>query len=636
MTWDAASHALIGLDIYDHLRRFEPVRLLLRMQGEHWWPPLFGILSLPAWAFGGRALTSPSLVSLVSYGLIPLFAWLAIRRATSAAPLLAFALVALFCLRSPQFLEMSAWSMLEPSATLFAAVAFFCFLAGPGTRARNWAYGLAGASTLLKYHYGFFLLITFGVATVFEAWSAGDLVRARRLAGRRPIVLPLPSVATTVWIAYILTLLYFAFHRDRARELWRTLPVPIRRFLACGVIWPAVLVIDLANAQAWYRQLRVRSDPPAQWIDQIREIARYLTDDYFLGPVALGVAGTGLALCFVEGFRRRNVPVLAVAFHAIWPLALMTLSSFRIESRFLSTIMIAFAISAALGWLLFLEHRSRLLPLAIVAIVIGDQVMRQPQWQDLIASRRVYGYLSSEPPDRFVRATIAAMNRGEPVLIILPRDIQVVAPTIRLGLRLAMPDVGPADVIVRGGGLRQFEERLRRFDGGLVAVETDAETLRRLVAARNLHILSIERGPAVPGTDRVLLIAVARKGEDLSAERSHIERFVRCDAKTPRHSGDGRAPTLLTVGEMERAKLSGLISSDDEIARDEGAVGRPLVRCGLFPQDGAVTGGVGDESCGIAFHENQQGIPRGDQRPVRKAVQFRNSFRVARADVEMV
>src|SRR6185436_12419030 len=161
MTWDAAQHALIGLDLFDHLGRLDLFHFVLRLQEEHWWPPLFGILSLPAYAIGGRKLSSPSLVSFASYCAIPLVAWMLVRRFTRALPLFGAALIALFFLRSPQFIEMSAWSMLEAVATLFALLAFYFFAA----EKRAWAYGFAGASTLLKYHYGFFLLITLGVAT---------------------------------------------------------------------------------------------------------------------------------------------------------------------------------------------------------------------------------------------------------------------------------------------------------------------------------------------------------------------------------------------------------------------------------------------------------------------------------------
>src|SRR5688572_16134463 len=280
MTWDAAAHALIGIDAFDHIRRVEPLLLLLRLQAEHWWPPLFGILSLPAWVIGGRELSSPSLVSLASYCLIPPFAWLAVRRLTSHAGAIAFALIALFFLRSPQMLEMSTWSMLEPVAALFTVASLGLFLAGSGTRARNWAYGLAGASTLLKYHYGFFLLVTLGAATWFElplherrnvlrlAWSrvrrfwipltiVASLAIARRVeesVGSDP---RLPGVPTVIWIGYVAALIWVAVRRASARELWSSLPEPIRRFVSCGLIWPMITVIDPANAQAWYRQLGV-------------------------------------------------------------------------------------------------------------------------------------------------------------------------------------------------------------------------------------------------------------------------------------------------------------------------------------------------------------------------------------------
>ncbi|HUP46990.1 MAG TPA: hypothetical protein VM779_15900, partial [Thermoanaerobaculia bacterium] len=445
MTWDAASHALIGLDLFDHIRRLEPLLLLLRLQAEHWWPPLFGILSLPAWAFGGRELTSPSLVSLASYIVIPPIVWLSVRRVTSAVPLMALGLVAVFLLRSPQLLEMSAWSMLELSATLFAALAFFFFLGGRGSRARNWGYGFAGASTLLKYHYGFFLLVTFGAATILEltpeerrdlgralvsrlrqraiwipALAVAAAVAARLIAEQFDPDPALPGVPTILWIAYIALLVAMLVRRPRTRELWLSLPTPVRRFLSCGLIWPAVWSIDLANVQVWYRQLRVSSDPPARWAEQISELARYLTDDYFLGPVALTLGAAGLAISIVAGFRRRRIDLLAVAFHTIWPVALMSLSSFRIEPRFLSTMMAPLVLSAVLGWALLLERRPTAVRIAasvvLLAVVAAEQLARTDAWGQHLVRRRVYVYLSSDPPDRFVRATVQASARGEPVL----------------------------------------------------------------------------------------------------------------------------------------------------------------------------------------------------------------------------
>lgn len=531
MTWDAAQHALIGLDMYDHIRRLEPLRLLLRMQAEHWWPPLFGVLSLPAWLAGGRDLSSPSLVSLVSYCLLPMFAWLAVRRVSSRLALLAAALCALFFLRSPQMIEMSTWSMLELAATLFTVAGFCCFLAGPGTRARNWAYGLAGASTLLKYHYGFFLLVTMGTAAFFELdrgerRAFGQLVRsrirrfalplsvvaalvlARRIEESRSADPSLPGVPTIVWIACIVALLAALSRRSRVRALWSGIPTGMQRFIGCGLIWPAIVFIDPANLQAWYRQLRVRTDPPATWGVQIREIGRYLTDDYFLGPLLLGAAAAGLIACIVEGARRRRVDVLAVALHAIWPVALMTLSRYRIESRFLATMIGALMLAAILGWTLLLERRrGAAVAAALIAVLVIDQARRNAQWNAMLAPRRVYGYASSDPPHGFVVATVRTFAQGQPVLIVLPRDIEVVAPTIRLGLRIAMPGVGPHEVVVRGGSQRRFAERLRKFGGGLVGVEADPATLHRIAAENGMRVLSVARGPELPQGGRALLIA---------------------------------------------------------------------------------------------------------------------------------
>lgn len=543
MTWDAASHALIGLDLFDHIRRFEPLRLLLRLQEEHWWPPLFGVISLPAYVIGGRQLSSPSLVSLISYCLIPAFAFLSIRRVTTAVPLVAWSLVALLFFRSPQFIEMSTWSMLELVATLFAAASFYFFLAGPHSRARNWAYGLAGASALLKYHYGFFLLVTLGAATLMEmegselraagryVWShlrrrtvwipalilAGAII-ARRISETGDPNPWIPGVPNLIWIAYFITLMVMLIRRTRTKAIWETLPVPIRRFMSCGLIWPAVWFIDLANVQAWYRELRVTSDPPAQWSDQLRVIAKYLVNDYVLGPAILAVAVVGLVISIVEGARRRHVGLLALTFHAIWPAALMSFSKFLVESRFLSTVVMAFFVSAAAGWTLFLERRRTALRIAggsaLLGVLISEQAAATVDWEQQLVRRRVYCYASSDPPDQFVRATVTAFSQGLPVLIVLPPDIDVVAPTVRLGIRLDLADVPPHAVEVKSGGTARLVQRLRRFPGGLVGMETDSATLRRLVEKAGLEVVSEARGPLLPGhPERSLLIARVTRGE---------------------------------------------------------------------------------------------------------------------------
>ncbi|HEX7420022.1 MAG TPA: hypothetical protein VF505_09060, partial [Thermoanaerobaculia bacterium] len=313
MTWDAASHALIGLDIFDFLRRFEPVRLLLRLQEEHWWPPLFGLLALPAYLAGGRQLSSPSLVSFAAYCLMPAVAWLTIRRLTHNVALFAGALVAIFFLRSPTLLEMSAWSMLEPIAGLFALAAFCCFLGDPQSRARNWAYGFAGASTLLKYHYGFFLLVTLGVATVAELpvderrslfhnaiarlrekkiWIPlailGAVIATRRIAELRNPHPPIPSVPNLIWIGTMVALLIALAQWIRTKRApWSTLPMTVQRFITCGLVWPLIWCIDPANVHAWYRELGVTTNPPAGFLEQLRLRPFYLTRDYFLGPVIL-------------------------------------------------------------------------------------------------------------------------------------------------------------------------------------------------------------------------------------------------------------------------------------------------------------------------------------------------------------
>lgn len=496
MTWDAASHALIGLDLFDLLRRFDLLHFILRLQEEHWWPPLFGILSLPAYAIGGRRLSSPSLVSFASYCLIPVVAWLLIRQLTRVLPLLAAALVAIFFLRSPLFIEMSAWSMLEAAATLFALAAFSCFAA----RKRSWAYGFAGASTLLKYHYGFFLLVTLGVATFFELdvdERRALLTRARSWWIGTPLLLIAIGIvarnANVIWLGYIVALIAWIVKRP-------LLPPALHLFVTRGLIWPAIWCIDPANVHAWYRELFVsREAATTTFLRQWQTVARYLSHDFSLGPFVLMALGAGFLLALVEGVRRRNVSIIALTLHAMWPVALMSLSRYLIESRFLVTSIACLYASAVLGWILVLERCDLPLRVAIACALTGllsfEQVRESDEWRAQLLRRRVYCYASSDPPDQFVRASVQAFTAGLPVLIALPGDVDVVAPTIRLGLRLAMPQVRPHDIVVED--TKNLAKRLRKFPGGMIGVEADA-TLRQRIAASGLKITGETRGPAIP------------------------------------------------------------------------------------------------------------------------------------------
>lgn len=530
MTWDAACHALIGLDILDHLRRFELLRLLVRLEDQRWWPPLFGFVSLPAWVIGGRQVSSPSLVSLASYALIPAVAWVTLRRVTTGMAIFGWGLVAVFFLRSPALIEMSTWSMLEPVAALFALGAFCCFFAGPASRARNWAYGFAGASTLLKYHYGFFLLVTLTAATlaelprdelrhVFESIRRntviliGIAVLAVALAAKRATKLPLPSTSNLIWITYVIALATIGVRWVLTKRApWKALPEPLPRLVAFGLSWPLIWFIDPANIRAWVRELGVTTDPAARWIDQVRIIGYFLVRDYSFGAVVLAAILIGVALALVEGFRRRHVGIVALTLHAIWPAALMSASSYLIETRFLATLAVCLYASAAIGWILFLERRElvarTVIATAFLALLIVDQALRMPGWTQQLRNRRVYGYASDEVADAFVRSTVHAFNAGVPLVIVLPPDLKVVAPTIRLGLRLPMPDVGPDDVEVDGGDIDLLRKQLRRFRGGLAGAVTDRATMARVAEEDGLRIVGYAPGPAVPGdARRQLLIA---------------------------------------------------------------------------------------------------------------------------------
>jgi hypothetical protein len=351
-----------------------------------------------------------------------------------------------------------------------------------------------------------------------KTWIALGILAAaiatRRIAEIRNPHPPIPSVPNLIWIGYIVALLIVFLHWMRTRRApWSTLPVTLQRFITCGLAWPLIWCIDPANVHAWYRELGVTTDPHASFIEQLRLLPFYFTRDYFLGPFILAIVLIGVVFSIVNGIRRRNVGLLALTAHAIWPVAVMALSSYRIESRFLSTMVVCLLTSAAAGWTLFAERRGTALRIGVSVVVIallaGDQAKRASNWERELVQRRIYCYASSDPPDRFVRETVKAFSTGDPVVIVLPQDIEVVAPTIRLGLRIDMKDVGPDLVDVgRAGSETLFAKRLRAFPGGLVGADTDPATLRRLIEANGLRVVSESSGPAIPGSaDRSLRIA---------------------------------------------------------------------------------------------------------------------------------
>jgi hypothetical protein len=194
--------------------------------------------------------------------------------------------------------------------------------------------------------------------------------------------------------------------------------------------------------------------------------------------------------------------------------ALMSLSKYLVESRFLVTAIACLYAASAAGWVLNLARwhmASRTaVAFAIIGVLAFDLMRRGDAWRKELIFRRVYCYASSDPPDQFVRATVQTFTAGVPVFIALPGDISVVGPTIRLGLRVAMPDVAPHSVVVEEATPQTLSKYLRRFRGGLIGVEPQP-ALNQLIAASGLSIMSETPGPSIPKkNDRALHVLRVR------------------------------------------------------------------------------------------------------------------------------
>jgi hypothetical protein len=71
-----------------------------------------------------------------------------------------------------------------------------------------------------------------------------------------------------------------------------------------------------------------------------------------------------------------------------------------------------------------------------------------------------------------------------------------------------MGGVRPDLIDVEGGSETLLAKRLQAFPRGLIAADADPATLRRLIDANGLRIITEATGPAIPGSaDRSLQVA---------------------------------------------------------------------------------------------------------------------------------
>jgi hypothetical protein len=500
LSWDPASHVLIGLDLFDSLRRFDVVPFLKRAFNEHWWPPLFGLLTLPLHAVFGRSDLPARVLSLVSYALLPASCSVAVMISAGRSAVAAGVGIALtlgLFLTSPQLVEMSRWPMLESCA---AAMGLASILAFSMTERAGWhrlSFVLAGLSTLLKYHYGFFLLITLTIGVVLRISSA-DRARLRDTAVtvlRKPLVaivvtaaavlllLPadfaaryrwIPKAEGVPWVAYMAALLTIAAvpsARARARSLWKSSPVMVRDFVSFGLSIPGIWCLDPANARVWHRQIHLASEPPAVFDDQVHRLLHFVTVDYVSSAiVVLPLVFAGVIALLM---RRRDPAVLPLAFHGIWPLLLMTGASYRAEARFLASLMPVLFAAGIVGWVTLLaavKPVGRLAVSAALGVMLALTIAAAAARANDFADRKTYRYRYSPEEGDLVERATEAIAGDTPVLVILPNDVEV-APALRLFLRMRMPAIAPDDVLVMKGDPSELARRAARVRSGLIVFE---------------------------------------------------------------------------------------------------------------------------------------------------------------------
>lgn len=478
--WDAASHALAGLDLYDSLARADLAGAAAAFFGQHWWPPLFGIVLVPVYAVSGAGLASAMWPSFLAFVLTPAAAWLTVRRVAGEhgvfVSLCTLALTGLLFLRSPMLLEMSAWIMFESLGGLLALLAWLFFAARERPGPLKAASALGAALFFLKYHFGFFLLVTFAVVLLTEMpKETRPAVRAalRRLAppaaalavGAIATILILarrfspafPSVSNVAWACFVVFILRAAWKRTEALSLWRVLPRRVRIFAAFGLLPPALWCLDPANVRAWYRQTLM--PPPAGPVGPLAQLAalgRFLADDYAGGLVpGLLVAAGLLAAALRPGGRTRR----ALAAYVLWPVALLSLSGFRVEERFVGSLVPSLFAAAVAGLADLLGSRSaparNLSAAVLVAMLAAARLKQERDWPATLAARAPYRYSYPADERAFVLRSVASV-RGDgqgPIRVVLPQEPEV-APTVRLLLRLQHRDLAPGDVVVEVGAAR--------------------------------------------------------------------------------------------------------------------------------------------------------------------------------------
>lgn len=497
-SWDAALHVLAGLDLWDDVRRGALLSALGRLVTQHWWGPLWALLTAPFHALFGPGLASATLPSLLSFAAAPGAAWLFARRATGTTGLFAAPFVLVLFLRSPLLLEASAWPMFESTGGFLSLGAWLLFARGTD-RARRAAYGIAGALFFLKYHYGVFLGATLLLATLAELprETRRDLgARLRAWASRPGVAFALivvcalgllrltaeklvpgmlrflPSLSNLAWGTLVLLVLAALLRPRAAASSWRALPRSLRHLALFAAALPSAWLLDPANVRAFWRQIHQDwvANPPGP-LENGRALLSFFRDDYVATPWTLPLLALGIAAALALG---RGALRWAALF-ALWPPLAMCFSAFPVEPRFLGCLLPALDASAAAGLLLLAARvpaRARLATvLLLFAALLAPLPSAEPRFRDGLSARVRFPYPNPPAEDRFVAGLVTALPEGDAVVVALPPGLKL-GPTIRLALRLSRRDLPPRNVLAEDDPpARLFEDVPRSARRVLLASE---------------------------------------------------------------------------------------------------------------------------------------------------------------------
>lgn len=533
--WDAAAHALLGLDLFDNLARLRPGAFLTALVSEHWWPPLFGLVSVPFQMLAGPSFAAASLPSAVAFALTPTVAFLLVRRLTgvgATASLLAFVLVAFLFLRSPMLLEMSTWPMFESLGGLLALVAWLFFADRADPRSLKAAAFFGALLFFLKVHFGFFGLASFAAVLVLDEpresrrelrralvdllvrpipFAAAGLIAAlwigRVVAEARTPDPPfwLPSRGNLCYAAFLFLLVWGALQPERRRALGAALGPSLSTFVRWGLFAPAVWLLVPGNVRAWYRQtIQNHPDPERNPLRQLAACFSFLRDEYTWNvPDALPLVLVAIGLAAVLApARDRDRTAAPMAWFAVWPALLMSLNTWRVEARYLGVLVPSlFAASAAGLLLLFARIRPSARPavtLLAAAGVIAFAARGRAAFDAEMAARAAYRFSNSPEEAAFIDAMSRALPEAGRIAVALPEEPRI-APALRLGLRLDRRNLLPDEVLVAHESPAKLLSRLRERGAGRAAIAVEASSVPLVRKSPFLKDVEEFPGPALPG-----------------------------------------------------------------------------------------------------------------------------------------